>query len=681
MQITSKELIESARMGVLKLSPRVQWRNPVMFVVFLGALITTIYGSYKYFSNTLVVGEPWWFTLVISVTLWITVLFANMAEAIAESKGKSEAATLRALKRDIRAKKLDREYLRDQYQVVSGAELRKNDVVQVEAGDIIPADGEVLEGIASVDESAITGESAPVIRESGTDHNQVTGGTRLLSDWLIIRINCNPGEAYLDNMASLVESTERQRTPVEISLTCILAAFTLTYLISVATLLPFSLYSVQYGSGQAPVPITMLIALLVCLVPTTIGGLLSPIGIAGINRLLKANVIALSGRAVEAAGDVNVVLLDKTGTITHGNRRAEEFILASGVKIEQLTEAVLLASIADYTPEGKSILALAYDHYKQKPQKLPEGAELIEFTAETRVSGIRTTERTILKGALDAVAKQLKMQIPEEVIKQAENVGREGGTPLVVADNGHVLGLVHLKDIVKVGIKDRLSELRRMGIRSVMITGDNPVTAAAIAAEAGADDFLAEATPEDKLLYIRDRQMRGDIIAMVGDGTNDAPALAQANVALAMNTGTQPAKEAANMIDLDSDPTKLIEIVEIGKQLLITRGSLMTFSLANDVAKYAAIVPAAFGTVYPELRVLDVMQLNSPLSATISAIFYNALSIIVLMPLALRGVKYQPTSAAALLRYNLFYYGLGGIFVPFIGIKGIDMLLGLVGLV
>ncbi len=667
-----------------KLGPKNQMRNPVMFVVYVGALLTTAFSLYEMQTGQRLGSEPAWFTLWISLWLWITVLFANFAESIAEGRGKAQAESLRALRKDINAKKLKSNFVRDDFQIVPASSLKKDDIVLIEAGEFIPGDGQVIEGIASVDESAITGESAPVIRESGGDSDAVTGGTRVLSDWLVVRITANAGESFIDRMVSLVEGAKRQKTPNEIALSILLAALTLIFLLAVATLLPFSLFSVEQAKAGTPVSITVLIALLVCLAPTTIGGLLSAIGIAGMNRLLKANVIASSGRAVEAAGDVNVLLLDKTGTITHGNRQAEELFPAPGVSMQTLAAAAQMASLADQTPEGKSIVQLVRNKYGLPDAAPPTGSETIEFSAETRTSGIVIDGRTILKGAADAIENYLKplgVALPEDIKKHVETVARQGGTPLVVADGGRAIGVVHLKDVVKVGIKERLADLRRMGIKSIMITGDNPLTAAAIAAEAGVDDFLAQATPEAKLKLIRKMQTGGELVAMVGDGTNDAPALAQSDVAVVMNSGTQAAKEAGNMVDLDSDPTKLIEIVEIGKQLLITRGSLTTFSIANDLAKYFAIIPAAFASTYPELGALNVMHLASPVSAMLAAVIFNALIIIVLVPLALKGVAYRPVGASALLRHNLFVYGLGGIAVPFIGIKLIDIVLALMGVV
>lgn len=662
-----------------KLSPRIQMRNPVMFVVYISAIIITVLAVLRQPQ------EPLWFTISIAGWLWVTVLFANAAETIAEGKGKAQAESLRALKRDVSAKKLRNANDRSEYAIIPASNLSKGDLVLIEAGDFVPGDGQVVDGIASVDESAITGESAPVIRESGGDCDAVTGGTRVLSDWLIVRITANPGESFIDRMVSLVEGAKRQKTPNEIALSILLSAFTLIFLLAISTLLPFSIFSLYINGAGAVVSITMLVALLVCLAPTTIGGLLSAIGIAGMNRLLKANVIASSGRAVEAAGDVNVLLLDKTGTITHGNRQAEDFIPADGVSIKELAEAAQLASLSDQTPEGKSILTLARKKYNlPEIEKTPEGSVFIAFTAETRCSGIEIGSRRIIKGASDAIAMHLHnhdAKIPEDLQRKIDNVARLGGTPLVVADGNRALGVIYLKDIVKHGIKERLADLRKMGIKSIMITGDNPLTAAAIAAEAGVDDYVAQATPEQKLKLIRKMQTGGEMVAMVGDGTNDAPALAQSDVAVAMNTGTQAAKEAGNMVDLDSDPTKLIEIVEIGKQLLMTRGALTTFSIANDVAKYFAIIPAAFASTYPQLGILNIMHLSSPSSAMLSAIIFNALIIIALVPLALRGVKYKPQNAAGLLRRNLLIYGLGGLITPFVCIKILDLILTMIGVV
>jgi len=675
-------LCQASLQSMQRLTPRYQLRNPVMFTVFIGAIITSILLVYNIITPQ---SEPSWFIAAITFWLWFTVIFANLAEAVAEGKGKAQAANLKATRRDVPAKKLANANDRNNYQTVSANHLRKDNIIVVEAGDIVPGDGQVIEGIASVDESAITGESAPVIRESGGDRDGVTGGTRVLSDWIVVRIISNPGESFLDKMIALVEGAKRQKTPNEIALSILLAAMTIIFLLACATLLPFSLFSIERAGQGTPVSITVLIALLVCLAPTTIGGLLSAIGIAGMNRLIQANVIATSGRAVEAAGDVNVLLLDKTGTITYGNRQAVTFFPADGVSLAQLAEAAMLSSAADETPEGKSIVALACTKHGIKEKDTTQlGASFIPFSAETRVSGITLGNRKILKGAGDAIAAYIKGfggNVPDVMQRQADTIGRQGGTPLMVADGDKLLGVIHLKDVVKTGIKARLAELRAMGIKSVMVTGDNPLTAAAIASEAGVDDFIAQATPEAKLKYIRKMQEGGELVAMVGDGTNDAPALAQADVAVAMNSGTQAAKEAGNMVDLDSDPTKLIEIVEIGKQLLMTRGSLTTFSIANDVAKYFAIIPAAFVSTYPALAALNIMHLASPLSAILSAVIFNALIIIFLVPLALKGVKYRPIGASALLRYNMAVYGLGGIIVPFIGIKIIDICLQFIGAV
>jgi K+-transporting ATPase ATPase B chain len=611
------------------------------------------------------------------------VLFANFAEAMAEGRGKAQAESLRSARREMNAKKLGKpesgdEYLSVPSSVVPASALKRGDVVLVEAGDFIPCDGEVIQGIASVNESAITGESAPVIRESG-DRSAVTGGTRVLSDWLVIRITANPGETFLDRMIAMVEGAKRQKTPNEIALNILLAALTVIFLLATATLLPFSLYSVQSIAQGAPITVTVLVALLVCLIPTTIGGLLSAIGIAGMDRMVQANVIAMSGKAVEAAGDVDVLLLDKTGTITLGNRQATAFLPADGVSDQALADAAQLASLVDETPEGRSIVVLAKEKYGLRARDIHElGATFIPFTAQTRMSGVNLNGREIRKGsdnAIEAYVIARGGQFSAAVRSSVDAISTQGGTPLVVTEGPRVLGVIALKDIVKGGIKERFAELRRMGIKTVMITGDNPQTAAAVAAEAGVDDFLAQSTPEAKLKLIREMQAGGRLVAMTGDGTNDAPALAQADVAVAMNTGTQAAKEAGNLVDLDSNPTKLIEIVEIGKQLLMTRGALTTFSIANDVAKYFAIIPAAFASTYPALAVLNIMGLATPASAVLSAVIFNALIIIVLIPLALRGIRYQPIGAAPLLRRHLLVYGLGGIIVPFIGIKLIDLLL------
>ncbi|MGC2458847.1 MAG: potassium-transporting ATPase subunit KdpB [Gallionellaceae bacterium] len=659
-----------------KLSPQQQMRNPVMFVVWVGSILTTL----LFFQALGRHGEaPAGFILAVSLWLWFTVLFANFAEAIAEGRSRAQAASMRKAKRDVQAKKLVRPNYGEKYVLVPGSGLRKDDVVLVEVGDFIPGDGEVIEGVASVDESAITGESAPVIRESGGDFSAVTGGTRVLSDWLVVRITTNPGETFLDRMIAMVESAKRQKTPNEIALTILLVALTLIFMFVIVTLLPFSLYSVEVAKAGAPISITVLVALLVCLIPTTIGALLSAIGIAGMGRMLQKNVIATSGRAVEAAGDVDVLLLDKTGTITLGNRQASNFLHASGVTEAELADAAQLASLADETPEGRSIVVLAKEKFALRERDIHAlGATFVPFSAQTRMSGVNMGERQIRKGAADSIRNHvisLGGNFPEGVNAIVDSVARRGSTPLVVADGTKVLGVIELKDIVKGGIKERFAELRRMGIKTIMITGDNRLTAAAIAAEAGVDDFLAEATPEAKLKLIREHQAQSRLVAMTGDGTNDAPALAQADVAVAMNTGTQAAKEAGNMVDLDSNPTKLIEIVETGKQMLMTRGSLTTFSIANDVAKYFAIIPAAFVTTYPALGALNVMHLATPSSAILSAVIFNALIIIALVPLALKGVKYRAIGANVLLRNNLLIYGLGGIIVPFVGIKLIDVLL------
>jgi len=674
-----------------KLSPATQWRNPVMFVVYIGSILTTLLWVQALFGT----GEaPAMFIFAITIWLWFTLLFANFAEALAEGRSKAQAASLRGVKTSVAAKKLSAPKRDASVSLVPASDLRKGDVYLVEANEIVPADGEVIVGAASVDESAITGESAPVIREAGGDFSSVTGGTRLLSDWLIVKVSANPGESFLDRMIAMVEGAKRQKTPNEIALTILLVVLTIVFLLATATLLPFSIFSADVSAAAAaagakvvatPVTITVLVALLVCLIPTTIGGLLSAIGVAGMGRMLLANVIAKSGRAVEAAGDVDMLLLDKTGTITLGNRQASAFMPALGIDDGELARSALLASLADETPEGRSIVVLAAKQ-GHDDQNADSGATFVPFTAQTRMSGVDVGSREVRKGAVDAVRKyveELGVTFPGGVADIADFVARKGSTPLVVVDTDHsaaqplvrVLGVVELKDIVKPGLKERFGELRRMGIRTVMITGDNRLTAAAIAAEAGVDDFLAEATPEMKLKLIRDTQAEGRLVAMTGDGTNDAPALAQADVAVAMNSGTQPAKEAGNMVDLDSNPTKLIEVVEIGKQMLMTRGSLTTFSIANDVAKYFAIIPAAFAVTYPQLKALDVMGLHSPESAILSAVIFNALIIVALIPLALRGVKYRALGASVLLRRNVLIYGVGGLIVPFVGIKAIDLLM------
>ena len=657
--------------SLVKLDPRNMMKNPVMFVVEVGSVATTTLLIRDLLKHQGAFG----FNLQITLWLWFTVLFANFAEAMAEGRGKAQADSLRKARAETIANRL----LPDgKIEQIASSKLRSGDLVKVVANEFIPSDGEILEGVASVDESAITGESAPVIREAGGDRSAVTGGTRVLSDWLKIKITSNPGETFLDRMIALVEGAERQKTPNEIALNILLAGLTIIFLLAVVTLQPFAIYS---GSPQT---VFVLVSLLVCLIPTTIGGLLSAIGIAGMDRLVQHNVLAMSGRAVEAAGDVNTLLLDKTGTITLGNRQASEFIAAPGITAAQMADAAQLSSLADETPEGRSIVVLAKESYGLRGRELAsQEATFIPFTAQTRMSGVDMDGREIRKGAVDAISKYLAQHgtvLPKEVQAAVETVARSGGTPLVVAENRRALGVIHLKDIVKGGMRERFDQLRAMGIKTVMITGDNPLTAAAIAREAGVDDFLAEATPKDKMDLIRGEQKQGKLVAMTGDGTNDAPALAQADVGVAMNTGTQAAKEAGNMVDLDSNPTKLIEIVEIGKQLLMTRGALTTFSIANDVAKYFAIIPAMFAATFPVLNTLNIMQLKTPQSAILSAVIFNALIIVALIPLALRGVKYRPMGAAVLLRRNLWIYGVGGIIVPFVGIKLIDMLITRVGM-
>jgi len=670
--IVRRAIVESFR----KLDPRHQVRNPVMFVVEVGSVLTT-----GLFVQALTGhGEaPAGFILAVSLWLWFTVLFANFAEAMAEGRGKAQADSLRKARKDIHAKRIAQARREAPATPVFASQLRKDDLVLVEAGDYIPGDGEIVEGVASVDESAITGESAPVIRESGGDRSAVTGGTRVLSDWLIVRVTANPGESFLDRMIAMVEGAKRQKTPNEIALNILLAALTIIFLLATVTLLPYSLFSVEAAKQGVPVTITVLVALLVCLIPTTIGGLLSAIGIAGMDRMIQANIIATSGRAVEAAGDVDVLLLDKTGTITLGNRQATAFLPAPGVAKERLADAAQLSSLADETPEGRSIVVLAKEQYGIRERDVRSlKATFVPFTAQTRMSGVDMDGTEVRKGAADSIDAFVRAKggaFPPEVRAQVESIAKTGGTPLVVAEGAKVLGVVHLKDIVKGGIKERFAELRKMGIKTVMITGDNPMTAAAIAAEAGVDDYLAQATPETKLSLIREHQRGGRLVAMTGDGTNDAPALAQADVAVAMNTGTQAAKEAGNMVDLDSNPTKLIEVVEIGKQLLMTRGALTTFSIANDVAKYFAIIPAAFASTYPALGALNIMRLATPQSAILSAVIFNAIIIIALIPLALRGITYRAVGASRLLRDHLVVYGIGGIVAPFVGIKLIDLLL------
>ena len=662
--------------SVRKLNPIHQIKNPVMFVVEVGSVLTTLLFFHSLFGK----GEASpGFILQISIWLWVTVLFANFAESMAEGRGKAQAESLRKTRSDIIAKRLAKEDRNSEITDVSSSQLKKGDIVLVEAGDIIPMDGEVIEGVASVNESAITGESAPVIRESGGDFSSVTGGTKVLSDWIVVRITANPGETFLDRMIAMVEGSKRQKTPNEIALDILLAGLTIIFLLVTVTLLPFSIFSVRAADQGSPVTITVLVSLLVCLIPTTIGGLLSAIGIAGMDRMIQANVIAMSGRAVEAAGDVDVLLLDKTGTITLGDRQATAFSPVAGVDARTLADAAQLASLADETPEGRSVVILAKEKYGIRERDIHSlGAEFVPFTAQTRMSGVNLDSRQIRKGAADAVEKYVQSQggtFPADARAIVDDIAKKGSTPLVVAEGQKVLGAIQLKDIVKGGIKERFAEMRNMGIKTIMITGDNPLTAAAIAAEAGVDDFLAEATPETKLKLIREHQAGGRLVAMTGDGTNDAPALAQADVAVAMNTGTQAAKEAGNLVDLDSNPTKLIEIVEIGKQLLMTRGTLTTFSIANDVAKYFAILPAAFISIYPALGALNIMHLTTPHSAVLSAVIFNALIIIFLIPLALRGVKYRPLGAEIVLRNNALIYGVGGLIVPFIGIKLIDMII------
>jgi K+-transporting ATPase ATPase B chain len=671
--IVKKALWDSFR----KLNPVHQIKNPVMFVVEVGSVLTTLLFFHALFTGK---GEASpGFILQISIWLWITVLFANFAESMAEGRGKAQAESLRKTRRDVMAKRLAKPEPNAEVMQVISSQLRKGDIVLVEAGDIIPMDGEVIEGVASVNESAVTGESAPVIRESGGDRSAVTGGTTVLSDWLVVRITTSPGETFLDRMISMVEGAKRQKTPNEIALDILLAGMTIIFLLVTVTLLPYSIFSVKAAGQGTPVTITVLVALLVCLIPTTIGGLLSAIGIAGMDRMIQANVIAMSGRAVEAAGDVDVLLLDKTGTITLGNRQATEFITAMGVHVSTLADAAQLASLADETPEGRSIVVLAKEKYGLRARDLHGiGAVFVPFTAQTRMSGVNLDSREIRKGAADAVEKYVRSKggsFPPDVRSIVDDIAKHGATPLVVAEGPRVLGVVRLNDIVKGGIKERFAEMRKMGIKTVMITGDNPLTAAAVAAEAGVDDFLAEATPEAKLKLIREHQKGGRLVAMTGDGTNDAPALAQADVAVAMHTGTQAAKEAGNLVDLDSNPTKLIQIVEIGKQLLMTRGTLTTFSIANDVAKYFAILPAAFISIYPALAALNIMGLATPQSAVLSAVIFNALIIIFLVPLALRGVKYRPLGASVVLRNNALIYGIGGLIVPFIGIKLVDLII------
>ncbi len=668
----SKIVRRAASDALAKLHPRVMMRNPVMFVVEIGSVLTSILLICNLVSRT----GHFRFNLQITLWLWFTVLFANFAEAMAEGRGKAQADALRAAKSETTAYRItnaDKDPGKVSLEEIPSSQLRVGDLVRVSAGQMIPGDGEVIEGVASVDESAITGESAPVIREAGGDRSAVTGGTRVLSDVISVRITSNPGETFLDRMIALVEGAERQKTPNEIALNILLAGLTIIFLLAVVTLEPFGIYS------GAPQSVFVLISLLVCLIPTTIGGLLSAIGIAGMDRLVQHNVLATSGRAVEAAGDVNTLLLDKTGTITLGNRQASEFVPGPGIAEHALADAAQLSSLADETPEGRSIVILAKERFNLRGRELADfNAEFIPFSATTRMSGIQVDGRSIRKGAVDAIARYLEQhgsELPSQIRSTVETIARSGGTPLVVAENDRALGVIHLKDVVKGGMKQRFDQLRAMGIRTIMITGDNPLTAAAIAREAGVDDFLAEAKPKDKMDLIKREQADGKLVAMTGDGTNDAPALAQADVGVAMNSGTQAAKEAGNMVDLDSNPTKLIEIVAIGKQLLMTRGALTTFSIANDVAKYFAIIPAMFAGVFPVLNALNIMHLRNSESAILSAVIFNALIIVALIPLALRGVNYRPLSAAALLRRNLIVYGFGGIIVPFLGIKLIDVII------
>ncbi len=678
----TKIYIDAVKQALKKLSPKVQIKNPVMFVVYVGAILTSALWLLSFVE---IRDENAGYTFTIAMILWFTVLFANFAEAIAEGRGRAQADTLRKSRKDVKTRKLKSADSIDEYDEVLSNTLKKGDIVYVVAGEQVPTDGEVIEGAASVDESAITGESAPVIRESGGDRSAVTGSTTLISDSLIIRITSEPGESFLDKMIAMVEGASRKKTPNEIALQILLVTLTIIFLVVTVTLLPFSDFaSKQAGAGHA-ISITNVIALLVCLAPTTIGAFLSSIGIAGMSRLNQANVLAMSGRAIEAAGDVDILLLDKTGTITLGNRQASEFMSVNGITEQALADAAQLSSLADETPEGRSIVILAKDRFNIRGRDLSKlDASFVEFTAKTRMSGINYQSNEIRKGAAEAIKAYVLEKggiYPEECENIVKQIAQQGGTPLVVAKNAVVLGVVYLKDIVKKGVKERFSDLRKMGIKTIMITGDNPMTAAAIAAEAGVDDFLAEATPEAKLKLIRDYQAKGHLVAMTGDGTNDAPALAQADVAVAMNTGTQAAKEAGNMVDLDSNPTKLIDIVRIGKQLLMTRGALTTFSVANDIAKYFAILPVIFFGIYPQLQALNFMKLTSATSAILAAIIYNALIIIALIPLALKGVKYRETSAGNLLKRNLQIYGLGGIIAPFLAIKLLDMLLTVCGIV
>jgi K+-transporting ATPase ATPase B chain len=660
-----------------KLDPRALWRNPVMFAVEMGSIITTVNLIYGLVSGK---GEPLWFTGLVTVWLWLTVLFATFAEAVAEGRGKARAESLRKTRTEVTAKKLKKPELDGAYDPVSAQQLRKGDLILVEANDMIPGDGEVIKGAALVDEAAVTGESAPVVREAGGDRSAVTGGTRVIASSIVMRITANPGETFLDRMIAMVEGAKRRKTPNEIALEVLLIALTLVFLLVTLNLSPLSVYSAKAMGQGAPATLTVLIALFVCLAPTTIAALLPAIGIAGMDRLFQKNVMAMSGRAIEAAGDVNVLLLDKTGTITLGNRQAVAFIPVAGHTEAEVAQAALLASLTDETPEGRSIVVLAKREYQLRMRELPPHAESIDFSAETRISGVDIDDRAYRKGAADAIASFVESRagtVPPDLEPRVTEIAKAGGTPLVVCVNADILGVINLKDILKGGIQERFLQLRSMGIRTIMITGDNPLTAAAIAAEAQVDDFLAQAKPEDKLRLIREHQQQGYMVAMTGDGTNDAPALAQADVAVAMNTGTQAAREAANIVDLDSNPTKLLDIVEIGKQILMTRGNLTTFSIANDIAKYFAIIPAALVSIYPQLAVLNLMRLGSPYSAILSAVIFNAIVIPILIPLALKGTRYRPMPAEKLLIYNLFIYGVGGIIAPFAGIKLIDLMVNL----
>lgn len=675
-------LLRAVKDSFVKLAPKTQVKNPVMMLVYVSAVMTTILFLISLMG---IQDAPSGFTLAIAVILWFTVIFANFAEAIAEGRGKAQADALRASKKDVPANKIPSLDKKDQVTVVPSNQLNKGDIVIIKAGEQIPADGDVIDGAASVDESAITGESAPVIRESGGDRSAVTGGTTVISDWLAVKVTSEPGKSFMDKMIAMVEGASRKKTPNEIALQIFLVALSIIFILVTVSLYSYSVFSAKQAGVDNPTSVTSLVALLVCLAPTTIGALLSSIGIAGMSRLNQANVLAMSGRAIEAAGDVDTLMLDKTGTITLGNRQASEFIPVDRNSIEELADAAQLASLPDETPEGRSIVVLAKEQFGLRGRNLNElHMEFVPFSARTRMSGVNYDGTQIRKGAADAVREYVTAGggiFSPQCQEVVDGIARKGGTPLVVAKNQKVLGVIYLKDIIKKGVKEKFADLRKMGIKTVMITGDNPLTAAAIAAEAGVDDFLAEATPEGKLDMIRDLQKKGHLVAMTGDGTNDAPALAQADVAVAMNTGTQAAKEAGNMVDLDSSPTKLIDIVRIGKQLLMTRGSLTTFSIANDIAKYFAIIPAMFVGLYPGLQTLNLMRLDSPMSAILSAIIYNALIIIALIPLALKGVKYREVSAGALLSRNLLVYGLGGIITPFICIKAIDVILVTLGLV